>query len=78
MAIARKQGSAWNSRYYCLIDGKRIGGAIFSEMKNVIIIITDNIKYLEAKKLRNTKAESDRAPTWSKPVNTNLWKIDKM
>ena len=27
VAIARKQGSAWPSRYYCVINGKRIGEA---------------------------------------------------
>ena len=52
-AIARKPGSAWTSRYYRLINRKRIGEVIFSETDYVIIIITDHIKYLEARQLRN-------------------------
>ena len=62
--IARKRGYAWPSRYYRLINRKRIGEAIFLEMENVMSIITDHIKYLEAQQLRNMKASSDRSPTW--------------
>ena len=75
--IERKQGSVWPSLYYYLINGKRIDEAIFPEMDNVISIITDHIKYIEGQKLRNTKASSDRSPTWSKPANTNFWVMDK-
>ena len=74
-AIERKRGYTWSSCYYCLINGKRIGEAILSEMDNMIIIIADHIKYLEAQKLRNTKEASYRSATWSKPANTNLWGI---
>ena len=77
VAIARKQGSTWTSRYYHLINGKRIGEAILLEMEKLMSIIMDHIKYLEAQQLRNMKAESDRLPTWSKPANTNLWKLYK-
>ena len=77
VAIARKQDSTCNSRYYHLINGKGIGEAIFLEMDKLMNIIMDHIKYLEAQQLRNMKAESDRSPTWSKPANTNLWKIYK-
>ena len=77
VVTARNQGSAWTIRYYRLINRKRIGEAILSEMENVISIITDHIKYLETQQLRNTKSASDKSPTWSKPANTNLWVIDK-
>ena len=75
--IARKQGSAWPSRCCRLINGKRIGEAILSEMENGIIIITDHIKYLEAQQVRNMNASSDKSLIWSKPANTNLWEIDE-
>ena len=78
VGIPRKLGSVWPSRYYCLINGKRIGEAIFTEMVNVIIIITDNIKYLEAQQLRNMKSVSDKSSTWSKPANTNFRKINNL
>ena len=50
---------------------------VLSRNENVISIITNHIKYLEAQKLRNTQAASDRSPTWSKPANTNFWVIYK-
>ena len=75
--IERKQGSVWPSLYYYLINGKRIDEAIFPEMDNVISIIMDNIKYLEAWQLSKMKETPDRSPTWSKPANTNFWAIDK-
>ena len=67
VATARKRGSAWSRRYYFLINRKRISEAILLEMENVISIIKDHIKYLEAQKIRNTKAASDRSLTFSKP-----------
>ena len=72
VAIARTQGSTWTSRYYHLINGKRIGEAILLEMEKLMSNIMDHIKYLEAHQLSNTKAASDRSPTWSKPANTNF------
>ena len=72
VAIASNRGSAWPSGYYCLINGNRIGKAILSLMENLIIIITDHIKYLEAQQLSNMKEASERSPTWSKPANTNF------
>ena len=72
VAKVRKQGSAWPSRYYHLINRKRIDEAIFSEIENMITIITDHIKYLEVYQLRYMKAASYRSPTWSKPANTNF------
>ena len=65
VAIARKWGSAYPSHYYCLINGKRIGKAIFSEMENMMSIITDHIKYLEVHQLRNMKSAPDISPTWA-------------
>ena len=58
--IPRKRGSARTSCYYFPINGKSIGEATLSEMKNTISIIMDHIKYLEAQQLRNMKAASDR------------------
>ena len=72
VAIARKQGSTWTSRYYQIINGKRVGEAILLEMENLMSIIMDHIKYLEAQQLRNMKAASDRSLNWSKPANTNF------
>ena len=77
MSIARKQVSVWPRCYYRLINRKRIGEAILSEMENRIIVITDHIKYLEAQKLSNTKSEDEKSLTWSKPANSNIWEIDK-
>ena len=77
VVTARNQGSAWTIRYYRLINRKRIGEAVFSETENVISIITDHIKYIEAQQLSNMESASDRSPTWSKPANINLWVIDK-
>ena len=39
-----------------------------SEMENLIIIITDHIKYIEAQKLRNTKVAYGRH-RWELPGN---------
>ena len=77
VAITSNQSSACPSRYYCIINGKRIGEATLSEMENVISIITDHFNYLEAQQLRNVKSASDRSPAWSKPAITNFWKIYK-
>ena len=65
VAIARKKGSAWTSRYYYLINGKSIGEELLLKMENVMSIIMDHIKYLDAQQLSNTKKASERSPTWS-------------
>ena len=44
---------------------------------SVVAAFASELKYIEVQKLRNTKASSDRSPTWSKPANTNFWVMDK-
>ena len=77
MYIERNQGCARPIRYYRLIKGDRKGEAIFSEMENMISIIADHIKYIEAHQLRNMKASSDRSRTCSKPDNRDFWVINR-
>ena len=36
VAISKKQGYTWPSRYYCLIYDNKIGEAILKEMENLI------------------------------------------